>query len=361
MNVKIINAMRSAKKAWEISRPLDNNTPVEEIIKLDLPVSEFDVFHVVFTAPIFIREIFATDRKHIMWAQTSRVENVLEFTIDDDFYHVPGIGPDLKRFADEKRSLMEFNSRKMRQDDYRLDLPIFSNTTFSLVLSRRDYVRYMLWFREMAIESIENRIANRAFYLAFVCMLSELNLSDEEAGVDLRKTIEYKIPNYMDSKMNPIGEFGDYKSIQFKIPMYLRAQLVRHRNIEVYKDNFIDVFVNSDMGHLKTIRDEITANVIASKKTLSEIAEKRNCWVAQYSIWKDFLLQIEFSLPCDCGHCPFEKDVMLRVDGLDPNPPCPIFLRKKNLLASDETKDKIIKMIDDDNRDKKFWTTYLEN
>ena len=81
MKVEITNVanINHAMKAWTVSRPNDKDTSLRDILKLDLPVNEFINVNLVIESTIIEREIITTMRNHVMWAQTSRVQDVLAF------------------------------------------------------------------------------------------------------------------------------------------------------------------------------------------------------------------------------------------------------------------------------------------
>lgn len=66
----------------------------------------------------------------------------------------------------------------------------------------------------------------------------------------------------------------------------------------------------------------------------TQILSHRACWIADWNHWSNRIAQyyrtpedIRKLLPCRCENrfCKYRADLQARIDGKDPNPPCPIF------------------------------------
>ena len=81
----------------------------------------------------------------------------------------------------------------------------------------------------------------------------------------------------------------------------------------------------------KTIGDEINISISAEINFWKTVINKRQCWIAQYGIWKDVIIGVqeylsvsENDLPCWEGFCPYVRDAEIRHTDDDPGAPCPI-------------------------------------
>lgn len=349
INVKLSTNSRASQVAWEFSRPLERNkSKLNQVTSLDLPVNEFSNLHLEIESTIIEREIFTTLRNHVMWAQTSRVQDVLKFT-------VPKIFNGYSDFYEATRNHMIFLSETQRQDDYRKVLPIVSNTKYSILISARDLVKIKKYF-----EYLSGILDNDDFRLLFKDSSKEMQIVLDAIGYSEDLTKNYKMKKILSEVRMPetsVAKLGGYTFISTTLPLYLRAQLVRHRNI-LFKDDLFQI-LNEPIGHLDTISKEITCKMAIDKDMLREITEKRNCWVAQYNIWKPFLdLTMQKGkpiLPCDNGSCPFDADAVLRFQGKDPNSPCPIHTNQKNLKPTPLQIKQMQDMVVEDKRPVLFW------
>lgn len=345
----------SVDKAWEYSRPNASAIAHRDIAKLDLPVNEFLVLNMFIESTVIEREIFTTLRNHVMWAQTSRVQNVLEFEMADEVKNDP--------YFEDIRAIMLHQSKTSRQDDYRLDLPLLSKTSYSISISIRSFVKVMKYIEYLSqiSEPPFNKIFSNSYSVMRDCAISFGYYSEVIANYKM-KEILHEFPAV---KLNKSERIGNFIYASAELPVYLRAQLVRHRGISIVDDLFNIILSNDSRATLRTkVKCELAGSVDAFKEVLS----KRTCWVAQYNIWSGLLSNVERLmddpadvLPCsESGSCPFDGDAMLRFKGEDPNPPCPIHIRLKGLKATGEQKEAISKMIVSDKRPVEFWTSHLE-
>lgn len=324
MKLRILNNTDSSLEAWKISRPLDMGTLPSEVHNLDLPVSEFCRFDLEIESSIFVRELFCTLRDHVVWAQTSRVQDVTAFEME------PLLGAN-GLYESIRQGMIEMKEQGHSQDSYRLLLPLFSLTTYTISISLRH---------------LKNVALNLA-HIAGKCKSDNVKAILWDGSNEIMNLIEgyYTVSHKMKPILNekPIGsqsgKTGQFTVLTGDLPLHLRAQIVRHRQLLV-ADNLIDL-VTLPLAERLQIKDEARVQVVGTADFLESIYSKRSCWIAHYAVWAGFLSGIskqkEPSLPCADGVCPFRKDVMLRVEKLDPNPPCPIFLELESIPVDSNT------------------------
>ena len=120
--------------------------------------------------------------------------------------------------------------------------------------------------------------------------------------------------------------------IQARVPISLRAQLVRHRNLH-FVDNFYYQLTEPDIL-LADLSWHVEMEISAPNDVWKSVISKRSCWIAQADLWKPILDKFdEGFLPCADGKCPYVKDAELRFTDADPGVPCP---RYANLYHKDK-------------------------
>jgi hypothetical protein len=125
------------------------------------------------------------------------------------------------------------------------------------------------------------------------------------------------------------GVIGPIVTVCQEMTIGLRAQVVRHRNYTI-KDNLMEIIKSEDCW-TRTLGDKITISISAEIDFWKTVVNKRQCWIAQYGIWKDIIIAAqeyisisEQDLPCNKGFCPYTRDAELRHTDDDPGAPCPI-------------------------------------
>jgi hypothetical protein len=335
--------------AWKFSRPNETDPNIDEVKKLDLPVNEFLVLNLEIECTILEREIFTSISNHVIWAQTSRVQNILAFEIEESIYG-------LAEYFESVRAKMIEDSKTMRQDDYRLSLPLFSMTKFSTSISIRNLIKIMKYFHHLYCET-DLKVFSESYY--------EMKRVVSNNGYYENHYTSWKTPKILCENFIPtsIGSVcGSFMTISSRIPMHLRAQLVRHRGLHV-QDNLFSLMQNATIQKAD-LTLMVDVQVSGTIETFQEISSKRACWIAQYNIWSDFLNKItriipEMKLPCSGGACPFSEDAKLRYEGKDPNPPCPIHCVKNSLPVSRDMREKMYSMIKSDQRDTLYWGDFV--
>jgi hypothetical protein len=306
---------------------------------IDAPVNDFPDFILSIESTILVREVFASMRDHIMWAQTSRVEDPLKFKVDEE-----------TDYTSEMREKMKaLKEAGVRQDDYRLLMPIMAKTKFTIKISARNLVKIYLFFRQYA-----------AFQDAELAVYKLLKKHNIENLVDIYHPISalHEIDN-MDS-----GRVANMVTVSARAPFSLRTQIIRHKLVFV-RDELLNMVISGAYRNV-SLNTPMDISVSADIDIWRDIYSKRSCWLAQYSLWAPILNEVskhmdlsDDDLPCADSICPFYADSMLRVDGKDPNPPCPIFVAKYNQQIDESTIERMKDMIEDDKR-LPFWNHKVE-
>lgn len=360
MKIKILrsnyssgNDYHPSLEAWENSRP--NNTPIklEKILSLDLPVNEIPMITLFIESTILEREIILTMRNHVAWAQTSRVQNILEFDYPKELL-------DHKEYFESVRELMiNLDEQGVRQDEYRKHLPIMSLTKYTVNLSMRDMIHLCKFFIKL---SASHDHLKSVFFSSFSAFHEVLNsffgLSAENIGSYKQRQILKPIEKPQS------GLIGDTLVINTRLSLSLRAQLVRHRALHI-QDNLLDLMSKKSIIESENqMMIEVQVSGLVSDWT--DIIRKRSCWIAQYDLWKDLLDKAESflnlgtsSLPCHSGSCPYDGDARARYTKEDPNAPCPVHAKLNLIPINADQLEEIKDQYESDKRPE-FWKNEIK-
>ncbi len=330
--------------AWELSRSPDDTTPLDTILSIDAPVNEVPSVVLSVQCTILEREIIASFRDHVMWARTSRVDAPEDFEVPE--YLNNKLEPFYNALKDE---IINLKGAGVIQDEYRMKMPIASNTSFTTRLSWRGLIKlYKLYEFLSKIDDY------------FIIGLTQLNNKFQISKYAKNYSFVDPIPELMPEEMQT-GSIGPIINIYQEMTIALRAQVVRHRNF-TFKDNLISIIENNPWN--KTLGDTIKICISAEKEFWKTVVNKRQCWIAQYGIWKDIIVEAqkfinisEQNLPCNKGFCPYTRDAELRYTDKDPGAPCPI----QSKLASTPIDKKYMDMVKiEASYRPAFWQKHIE-
>jgi hypothetical protein len=262
---------------------------------------------------ILEREIFASFRDHVMWARTSRVDAPSEFTVPD-YFKYSEVMDDIIMLKDKIKVDMDAG---VIQDEYRLHMPICATTSFTTRLSWRGLIKIYKFYEKLAK-------IDPYFVIGKTEMNNKFQLhkyADNYSYVD-------PIPMIQEHEMVS-GGIGPIVTVFQEMTIGLRAQVVRHRNYTI-KDNLMEIITAKDCW-TRTLGDKIKISISAEIEFWKTVVNKRQCWIAQYGIWKNIIVVAqeyipigEQDLPCNKGFCPYTRDAELRHTDDDPGAPCPI-------------------------------------
>lgn len=321
MDIKILSLDRieQVAKSWRLSRDF-NTDPTEDIVCVDAPVNEMVHAYLHFQDFMILeREIFVAPRNHIIWARTSRVDDPLKFQVPVNF----------STLADFEltRDKMQYEAAKGgQQDQWRMGLPLAAMTSWTSKISFRDLVKLQQYFSYLTahpkvLPLLVGRLHQISIQLKAV--IYHLLNSDEltEKVISTMKLVKYLAEDYHQIEPGRTKLEGSMV-IAAEIPIALRAQVIRHRNVQ-FVDNYFQLLCSD--WYNKTIGDKVKIELSATNEIWNSIASKRSCWIAQEELWKPILEQIGTSiLPCANGICPYDEDARLRLTPADPGAPCPV-------------------------------------
>tara|TARA_R110002049_G_scaffold80104_3_gene203850 strand:- start:1394 stop:2254 length:861 start_codon:yes stop_codon:yes gene_type:complete len=248
-----------------------------------------------------------------MWARTSRVDAPSEFVVPEYFQ----LSEDNETILLLKQKIKADMDAGIIQDEYRLHMPISAITSFTTRLSWRGLVK---------IYKLYEHLATINEY--FVIGKTELNNKFQLHKYAGNYSYVDPIPMLKEHEKTS-GVIGPIVTVCQEMTIGLRAQVVRHRNYTI-KDNLMEIIKSEDCW-TRTLGDKITISISAEVDFWKTVVNKRQCWIAQYGIWKDIIIAAqeyisvsEQDLPCNKGFCPYTRDAELRHTDDDPGAPCPI-------------------------------------
>jgi hypothetical protein len=341
MNIEILgstNGMDSAIEAWRYSRDLFGEVNAKELLTLDVPVGEMPSVHLLFEDfTILEREIMTSPRNHVVWARTSHVDDPLEFMIPEEW-------DDLSGFAEHCRSRMiKEKARGKSQDEWREHLPVISHTSWTARWSYRDLLKMTRYFNyltgKVKSDLLQKRFMKVTAELAGV--LTEVFTKDPFLTDDVM--MKTKVVPFLHEKLllfttNRIEAAGSFTTIPLVVPLWLRAQIVRHRPLAFVDDFYAWLTATEIM--FETISLPIRMELSTTEQYWNSVLSKRTCWIAQDTLsdrkdpWQEIIDQNGFSpgmLPCADGRCPYAKDAGLRLTDADPGAPCPRYIQLEAL------------------------------
>lgn len=331
MSIEILQtgSMDAAVAGWMGSRTLREAASADEIAVIDASVNELPTALFYCRDMMIVeRELFVTPRNHVIWARTSRVDDPSTFKVPPEFARADhgAIRTTMRRMADDG----------VHQDEWRLMLPLCAKTSWTQRLSLRDAVKTALYVDAVAslIRESNPLLANRLHRTA-ITLINMLPAAFCISPATVHKAVEgYKVAEPF---MGWLGEgevrkqFGFFVHLQAKMPVALRAQLVRHREI-AFVDELIPLLDQPGSEQLP-ISTPVTVQATAPNHVWRHVLGNRTCWMAQADLWAPLARLWGTNtdgLPCADGNCPYAEDAKQRIAGNDPGAPCP---RYANLNA----------------------------
>ncbi len=265
-----------AVQTWNLSRPIEKRLTSSQICQHDCSALEMVEVICNVTSPIFVRELFATLRETAMWASGSRTEKSIElFTVDPFLLNY-------KKFEDSAKLARDYikTSKDLgtAQDQYRMNLPIFSDCTYTIKLNLRSLVRILVWLHEQ--RKAHEKKDKRAIYdyminqfypalydLIVPCMVAESEFPILVKSIKYAPILEGINMRYTDADRAYANGNSHYLSMIFSGTFSLRTHVIRHREFAIM-DSFADKFFDDDF----IVESNLSSNIVMS------VGGKRSYW-----------------------------------------------------------------------------------
>jgi hypothetical protein len=316
-------AQQDACEAWRLSRDVNAHPSFDDIAGVDAPVNEMSSALLHFQDFMIIeREIFASLRSHVMWARTSRVDDPLQFSAPAEYMSA-------KDIFRVRLKMQDMRAEGLHQDIWRGQLPLVAYTSWVARISFRELVKLGMYFEYLAAV-LPGPLAARCSEIA-VLLHRQLPTGDYD-------TSTYKMEHYLCEDFiydePKVVKTDHFTILRMQVPLMLRAQLVRHRPIS-FTDDFWFLLTDHAIAQYN-LTALVTMECCAPQSFWQSIVTKRSCWIAQWDIWAPVIKALDAtgtSLPCSHeAPCPYVADNVLRADGKDPSPPCPIYCNRSGTL-----------------------------
>jgi hypothetical protein len=340
------DGMAMAAEAWRLSRDVDSPIQWHDIATIDGPVNEFPSAVVNLSEVTLLeREIFASNRTHVMWARTSFVDSPDKYAVPRDL--MPYVDP--MTHAAMRRQMELGKAVGLHQDEWRVHLPLSAATAFSMRISYRDVVKFAKYFEYLS-KHVNNKLHSRLVMIAEKLKdLADLFTGSRELtskAMSMMAMPKFLCEGPIDDA-SPIIDAGATVVANFTVPFWIRAHFIRHRPITV-ADNLFAILQRDDVLDLP-ISHPLIMEVAASKDMWNSLLGKRSCWLTQSTLsaakdpWQEIVdefadrFDADFRqfLPCANDVCSHHRDARNRIEGSDPGVPCPRYHHLNKLDISD--------------------------
>jgi hypothetical protein len=367
ITVLSIHGMSAAEEGWRLSRDVTTKVHWPDIFTVDVPVNELPTVLLHFQDfTIYEREIFMSPRNHVAWARTSHVDDPMAFVVPPELMEASDPG-----FYDNCRHIMRRRREAgASQDEWRENLPVASTTSWTMRTNFRDLVKITGYFDYLA-----SKVAVGAVYLRMrevhqkllivVAAFCRGSMADAQKAIASMSPARFLHEGDM-ARVIPGRTTSDgHYLIRLHVPLWLRAQIVRHRALG-FVDNFYHQVLTSPDLLMITIAEQLTMELSTTKDFWRTVMSKRSCWIAQDSLlgkkdpWQAIIDSFGFSeemLPCADGHCPYAKDASLRLTKADPGTPCPEYMNI-NKLDKEPYREEMYRAADSRHQ---FWRERIES
>lgn len=323
MRVTLISVDDNRLSAWKHSRP---SVTADAVSLEELDQTPFSLHSLMtYTFEVEMARVMLDLMANFttrMWSQTSRIIPIPE--VELDFY---------SEVAQRRLDLVKENNKSgtIPQDIIRLDTPVFSKIGWTFSMDKRLLFGFLKSLKRYQIELYS--IYAPLFYNAMG--VSEKDVIESNfgelvfVGEDFfDKLSEHEGINYIEG----IAE-DNYNMI---------SQFNRHADTTIITSLWTTSF--SDLESM-TMRDKIPYYYNVNKHIYrTKILSHRACWIADWNNWSDRVENqsngegIKYKLPCEGegGKCKYMADLKARIDGNDPNLPCPIYMNDPKLIDERE-------------------------
>lgn len=327
-SIRLISDDDKRAVAWKKSRPWIT-AEVEDIDqseyeKVDLSLAGLRTICLDIDSSAGFRELITTIRPYHMWAQTSRVNPLLE-TKFPKYQESNEI--DLNMIMTAIKHRVEVNGE--HQDTARMGLPLAYMTGYTVKLDFRTYVGLVKWMK-----------LYNAYY--------------EEYGKEMERLLGINVDNYKYGM--PVSSFVMTPEMEkdqvinlpdgtiwqsLTITWAQRAQLVRHVGLSI-RDELPSILTNHGIYQLERekLASTVRVVIIGYRNVIEHMVRHRVCWLAQINLWQNLTVPylkrdgLARYVPCHCvaEDCPYSGDMQARLDGKDPGIPCSIYTGDKKYI-----------------------------
>lgn len=323
MYVKLLSVTDNRVSAWKYSRKLENNVDIDMNELEKIPFSLHSLKRYVFEVEMarVMLDLIANFTKDI-WSQTSRINPIPELVLDIKSEPAQLILDQLKKRANDGEP----------QDILRLGSPILTRIGWSFSMDHRTLMGFL--------KSLE-RFQTRLFSVYGIAILEAIGMTVEQLH---ESPFGELVPTDLTSDFF-VTPWATYEGIRYNEGVAIEkynfvSQLNRHADTYILSELWVMPWTQIENMRMS---EHIHYHYIIGKDVYNyHILSHRACWIADWGNWAEKVAKVYSSpskikdlLPCKgCGEkCINKADLQARIDGKDPNLPCPIVTGDKSLIA----------------------------
>lgn len=314
MYIKLLSVVDDRQQAWKHSRKIqdDGSINMEELEKVNFSLHSLKRYTFEVETARIMLDLIVNFTKNI-WSQSSRILPIPDLVIDwQGTSEAPTmILNQLKKRADSEP-----------QDLIRLGSPIFTRIGYCFSMDHRTLIGFLKSLRRFRPELY-------SFYgleILKAIGMTESELTESTFGELVPENLSLE-----DFKTTSPQEGLRYiEGVGCDSYNYI-SQLNRHADVYILSSLWVlplDTLLNMIMS------DHVNYHYIMGKHVYrSAILSHRACWIADWNHWAH-RVEAEYTeddipnlIPCKCDptKCQYKADLKARINGTDPNLPCPIF------------------------------------
>lgn len=345
ISVEVLQSVgvENIEEYWKISRPHlkeDEIPSFDKIANIGLPVNGLCYYVLKINGPIFLRDLLYSVRPVQAWALSSRAT-----PISKEVTHICSDINKLDKDAYTKCTLdldevfLRLHNGE-KQEYVKTALPMSTQTTFIVGMDLRTLTNVLYTIQ----------IHNKPFFDVFGNkVLHATGLHDLYWNNILPKKdiMSYICITDADAGITGHQRMGYMHAIRVKVTANLMAQLIR-KNDAIIRNGLWNMFIeHPEILYRNTCNQSVDVVAYISDDSMKKMCSTRTCFFARMdkagldswdSIIGEYVEEMtpqEFleQLPCH-GElpCTIEGDMIPRVDGREPNPPCAILVGDPSII-----------------------------
>jgi len=331
-NVKLVSIDDNRKRAWKYSRPNTDRSKdhLNEFGTMDIGVNSLCNLTFEITSSVVFRDWLLSIRPIFCWARSSRVIAMRDATISAEF---GGVGQGALDAVIAK-------STDNNQDAIREGLPLSMSTSYTVSMDMRTCVGMLKTMWEVDI-TMSNTYAPKFW--------------EECKGIPgfmnsrVKSFTDTYMPNDQDKEFRGVERLGGMIAGRYSMKGALFSQFIRSSHAKIKSGLWEEL---STKGYIETgsltQADKFDITFYMDEAVYHNMMKLRSHWFADWSddMWgglvgdyvKDMSTQQfwEFTPAGEGRQDPYKQELLNRVEGTDPNLPCPIMIESHQIIQDRE-------------------------
>lgn len=312
MLIELLSKTDDRVAAWAHSRP--NNPEAKDISIQELNSMNFSLHGLArYTFKVESTRLFldlVTTVTKECWSQSSRITPVKDMILDME-------SDKCQKILDKAKTL------DLPQDLQRLYTPLYTKIGFTFSMNHRTLIGFL---KSLKIFRFREYIKYGHPILDAIGWTSD-KLDQSPIGPvihDIRDILFSKKEESINETATHIEIIGDEK-------YNILSQFQRHIGMDIVSNIW---FMSDDEIQELMMIDKIRYHMLVDKYQFKKnILSHRSCWLADFNHWGPIIekylpeAKLKDLTPCHCdpSRCTYVNDNLNRIQGTDPNYPCPIY------------------------------------